>query len=89
MSTPEKPRVITMAHTLRELPNGWLHKEWGRIYKTASSANRALNAHERHVSQGASVSVVSIRDWQPATAAGRAAVAAVAGAILVGEPLPN
>ena len=70
--------VRKVHHTIRELPTGWLHKEWGRTYRTATHANRAMDRYEREiVNRGGADAVVSDRAWEPTTAVGYAIARAV------------
>ena len=65
-------------HTIRELPEGWLHKEWGRTYKTLRGVIRAMDGYEKKIVQsGIFGSVVSVRDWEATTEAGRSTLRGV------------
>ena len=63
--------IRTITHTIRELPTGWLHKEWGVTYPTATHATRAIASHERQIiARTPANAVVSHRVWEPTTPAG-------------------
>ena len=68
-------------HTIRELPTGWLHKEWGTTYRTLAAAVRAVDVYERGIVAGGIVrQVTSVRTYEPTTDVGRSVVLAVTGA---------
>ena len=69
-------RVITV--TIRELPRprGWLHKETGRVYKTAAGAQKAVERDGKRIAVGGR-SVAHLVTWEPITPFGTAVVKAL------------
>lgn len=71
-------RVIRRAVTIRELPIGWLAKEYGTTYKTAHAAFQATRREDRAITRNLpSSAVVRMINWEPTTNAGRAVVMAL------------
>ena len=70
-------RTKTLTHTLLELPTGWLHKEWGVVYATATAARRALKHYETKLVKDGIEIVVSQRSWEPTTPTGTLIVRAL------------
>ncbi len=71
-------QVIRRSITIRELPIGWLAKEYGTTYKTAHAALQATRREDRAITRGLpSSAVVRIVNWEPTTNAGRAVVLAL------------
>ena len=70
-------RTKILTHTLLELPTGWLHREWGVVYATATAAHRALKRHEAKLVKDGIKVVVSRRTWEPTTPTGALIVRAL------------
>jgi hypothetical protein len=73
-----RARIIRKSTTIRELPNGWLAKERGTIYKTAHAAFKATCREDRAIARDVpSAAVVRSISWEPTTNAGRSIILAL------------
>lgn len=63
--------------TIAETPRGWLWKEHGRYYKTASGAQRAARRYSRQRAETRGFDILRIT-WEPSTWMGRLIAKALA-----------
>ena len=70
--------IKTVAVTIREIPGrgGWLHKETGRVFKTAAGALRAVERDGKRIAKG-SGAVAHIVTWEPTTPLGEMVIDAL------------
>jgi hypothetical protein len=62
--------TVNKLATVRELPSGWLWKERGNVYKTASAVLKAFRKEDSTAATGSKVCVIRITNWEPTTIAG-------------------
>lgn len=75
--------VRRTAITLSELPTGgWLHREYGKHYRSLVAAVRGVNRDSKRMTSsggGTASAVVTVIEYHPCSAAGRAALKALTG----------
>jgi hypothetical protein len=57
--------------TIRELPSGWLWKERGTLFRTASSAIKTLKKEERMLVAAGNLFVIRKTNWETTSKAGQ------------------
>ena len=62
---------MTIESTIRELPSGWLWKERGTLFKTASSAIKTLRLEDRELVASGKLLVIRKTNWETTSNAGR------------------